>query len=48
MKGLFDREEERTELELSGLDPSELEFMGRAERRTLLEAAGLDPDAYDF
>ncbi len=41
-------EEEKTELELSGLDPDELEYMDSDERREVLEAAGLDPDDYDF
>ena len=41
-------EEEKTELELSGLDPEELEFMDSWERRCALEEAGLDPDEYDF
>lgn len=41
-------EEEKTELELSGLNPIELEFMDASERRTVLEEAGLDPDEYDF
>ena len=36
------------ELELSGLDPDELEFMDVDERRKALEDAGLDPDEYDF
>lgn len=40
--------EAKTELELSGLDPTELEFMCAAERREALEDAGLDPDEYDF
>lgn len=41
-------DEEETELERSGLDPEELEFMEPWERREALEEAGLDPDAYDF
>lgn len=41
-------EAEATELELSGLDPIELEFMDADERREALEDAGLDPDEYDF
>ena len=45
---LKDDSEERTELELSGLDPDELEFMDPDERREVLEDAGLDPDEYDF
>lgn len=40
--------EERTELELSGLDPDELEYMDTDERRAVLEEAGLNPDEYDF
>ena len=40
--------EERTELELSGLDPDELEYMDSDERRAALEDAGLNPDEYDF
>ena len=43
-----EEEEEETELELSGLDPDELEFMNPYERREALEDAGLDPDDYDF
>lgn len=43
-----EEEEEETELELSGLDPDELEFMNPDERREALEDAGLDPDDYDF
>ena len=45
---LKDDSEEQTELELSGLDPDELEFMDEEERREALEDAGLDPDEYDF
>ena len=41
-------EEEKTELELSGLDPLELEYMSAYERRMTLEEAGLNPDDYDF
>lgn len=41
-------EEQMTELELSGLDVEELEFMDADERREALEEAGLDPDEYDF
>ena len=41
-------EESKTELEMSGLDPEELEFMDSDERREALEEAGLDPDDYDF
>lgn len=39
---------EKTELELSGLNPEELEFMDIGERKAALEAAGLDPQKYDF
>lgn len=45
---MMNEEGERTELELSGLDPDELEFMDAEERREALEDAGLDPDEYDF
>ena len=45
---LMEDEEEKTELEMSGLDPDELEFMDADERRAALEDAGLDPDDYDF
>ena len=38
----------KTELELSGLDPEELEFMDIEERKKVLKAAGLDPQKYDF
>ena len=41
-------DDELTELELSGLDPEELEYMDADERRVVLEDAGLDPDDYDF
>ena len=41
-------EEEKTELEMLGLDPDELELMDADERRAALEDAGLDPDDYDF
>jgi 2-hydroxychromene-2-carboxylate isomerase len=41
-------EEQMTELELSGLNVEELEFMDEDERREALEEAGLDPDEYDF
>ena len=36
------------ELEMAGLDRSELEFMDEDERREVLEDAGLDPDDFDF
>lgn len=39
---------EKTELELSGLNPEELEFMDIKERKAALKAAGLDPQKYDF
>ena len=45
---LKDDADVQTELELSGLDPDELEFMDADERREVLEDAGLDPDEYDF
>lgn len=45
---LMEDEEEKTEFEMSGLDPAELEFMDADERREALEDAGLDPDDYDF
>lgn len=41
-------ESSRTELELSGLDPDELEFMDAEERREALKEAGLNPAEYDF
>lgn len=41
-------DEDETELEMSGLDPLELEFMDPDERREALEDAGLDPEEYDF
>ena len=37
-----------SELENSGLDKDELEFMDDDERREAIEDAGLDPDDYDF
>lgn len=43
-----EREEQMTELELSGLNAEALEFMYAAERRELLIEAGLNPDEYDF
>ena len=45
---LKDDSDVKTELELSGLDPDELEFMDADERREALEDAGLDPDDHDF
>ena len=45
---LKDDSDVQTELELSGLDPDELEFLDVDERRKALEDAGLDPDEYDF
>lgn len=39
---------EKTELELSGLDPDALGFMRAGERKKVLERAGLDPAKYDF
>ena len=41
-------DEEKTELELSGLDPDALSFMRAGERRKILKRAGLDPAKYDF
>ena len=41
-------DEVKSELELSGLDLDELEFMDADERRKTLQDAGLDPDEYDF
>ena len=41
-------DEEPTELECSGLDPDELEWMSSEERRAVPEDAGLDPEEYDF
>ena len=41
-------ESSRTELELSGLNPDELEFMNSKERRKALEDAGLDSDESNF
>ena len=35
------------ELEMTGLDVDELEYMDEDERREALEDAGLDPDDYD-
>ncbi len=39
---------EKTELELSGLDPERLGFMSSKERRETLLAAGLVPEEWDF
>lgn len=36
------------ELEMAGLDHSELEFMDEDERRDAIEDAGLDPYDFDF
>jgi len=41
-------DDELTELELAGINPEELEYMGEEERREILKLAGLDPDKYDF
>ena len=41
-------DEGRTELEMAGIDPEELEIMSADERRKVLEEAGLVPDDYDF
>ena len=45
---LMEDEEEKTELEMSGLDPDKLEFMDVDERYAALEDARLDSDDYDF
>lgn len=45
---IYDEDNDLTELEETGLDPEELEFMNADERREVLEAAGLDPDEFDF
>ena len=39
---------EKTELELSGLDPERLGFMSSKERRETLLKAGLVPEEWDF
>ena len=39
---------EKTELELSGLDPERLGFMSSKERREVLLKAGLVPEEWDF
>ncbi len=44
---LKDDSDVQTELELSGLNPDELELMDADERREAQDA-GLDPDEYDF
>ena len=36
------------ELEMTGLDRDEWEFMDEDERREALEDAGLDPDNFEF
>lgn len=46
--GCEDEDEELTELELTGIDPIELEYMDANERREVLEEDGLDPDEFDF
>ena len=38
----------KTELELAGIDPVDLEYMTDEERRKVLEEAGLDADDFDF
>ena len=43
-----DQNTTKTELELSGLDPTELEFMDPEERKKLFIASGLNPKKYDF
>ena len=45
---LMEDEEKKTDLEMLGLAPDELELMDADERRAALEDAGLDPDDYDF
>ena len=45
---MYEKDVQLTELQLSGLDPVDLEFMDSEERRITLEEAGLDPDEYDF
>ena len=39
---------EQTELEKSGLNPEELEFLNYEERIIVLLESGLDPQKYDF
>ena len=41
-------DEHETELEMVGLDATDLEFMDEDERRETLEDAGLDLDDFDF
>lgn len=43
-----DQNTPKTEFELSGLNPTELEFMDPEERKKLLIASGLDSKKYDF
>ena len=43
-----DLDYEKTELELSGLDPERLGFMSSKERRETLLKAGLVPEEWDF
>lgn len=38
----------KTELELAGIDPVDLEFMTEEQRRGVLEEAGLNADDFDF
>ena len=45
---MMEEEDSKTELEMSGLDIDDLEYMDPDERREVLEDAGLDPDDYDF
>ena len=43
-----EEDDDKRNLELSGLDEDELEAMDEDERREALEDAGLDPDDYEF
>ena len=43
-----EEDDDKRNLELSGLDEDELEAMDEDERRAALEDAGLDPDDYEF
>ena len=43
-----EKEDKLFDLEMEGLDISELECMDEFERREAIENAGLDPDDYDF